>query len=302
MIKKILLTTILTAILTTAGAVDLSVDTSQTQQDVFDKSLSTKKSKDLKESQSEKESESLTKDISKSKSKEAVRIAQVDILNLISDFELNNLYPFNRCMILNNPKLPADFGITTEIEDGIIDTNFATLLDKAIQNNQYVSNVIYIDERALYDYVNCLNFYSAIIAQSLKTGELKGDIEDKEIKDLYLKAQKALTRAMTDRKFKVKFHKAIDTFTINSLKVKLDYEPSLSYNQISLYGQNFYGYTANSKKSISLTTAQKEDKTVSKDNSINLSRTKDVTFLDKNADTKDYSFKTNFSIRNYLPK
>ena len=107
---------------------------------------------------------------------------------------------------------------------------------------------------------------------------------------------------MTDRKFKVKFHKSIDTFTINALKIRLDYEPSLSFNQVSLYGENFHGYTANSRQSISLVTAIKEDKTTAKDNSINLSKTKDVTYLDKSADTNDYSFKTSFSMREYLPK
>ena len=301
--KKILTTIIISAILSTsASAVNMEVDTSQTQQDAFDKSISSKKSKDIKESQSNRESESFTKDVSDSTSKEVAKIAQVDILNFISELEMNKVYPFNKCQILNNPKLSSDFGITSEIDDGVIDTNFATLLDKAVQNNQYVSSVIGINEKALYDYVSCINYYSAVIAQALKTGELKGEIQDIEIKKTYERAKNALTKAMTDRKFKVKFHKSIDTFTINALKIRLDYEPSLSFNQVSLYGENFHGYTANSRQSISLVTAVKEDKTTAKDNSINLSKTKDVTFLDKSADTNDYSFKTSFSMREYLPK
>lgn len=156
--KKILTTIIISAILSTsATAVNMEVDTSQTQQDAFDKSISSKKSKDIKESQSNKESESFTKDVSDSTSKEVARIAQVDILNFISELEMNKVYPFNKCQILNNPKLSSDFGITSEIDDGVIDTNFATLLDKAVQNNKYVSNVVDIDEKDLYDYVSCIN-------------------------------------------------------------------------------------------------------------------------------------------------
>lgn len=304
--KKLILLTILTSIFSlNLSAVDLSIDSAETQQSNQDMSISAKKSKDIKESESNKESESYTKDISKAKSKEAVRIAQVDILNFLSELELNNVYPFSSCKVLNNPKLPADFGITSEVNDNEdIDLNLSTSLDKAVQNNAYVNSIsdLSFNEKKFYDYVNCLNFYSALVAQSLKTSEMKGEIEDAEIKDLYLKAQKALTRAMTEKKYKVKFHKAIDTYTINSLKVRLDYEPVLMFNQIELFGKSFYGYTANSKKSISLTTAKKEDRTASKDNSINLNRTKDITYTNKNADNTDYSFKTNFSIRNYLPK
>lgn len=283
--------------------VDLSIDTSNTEQSSSDTTTTSKKSKDIKESESNKESTSYTKDTSKSKSKEAVRLAQTDILNFIGELELNNVYPFSSCKIINAPKLPSDFNITSEDKEyNIIDVNLATLLDKAASNNSFVDSVITFKEVEFYDYVNCINFYGAIIAQSLKTSELKGEIEDEEIKELYLKTQKALQRAFENQKFKTKFHKSLDTLTINSLKVKLDYEPILMFNQITLYGQNYFGYTANSRKSISLTEAKKDDKTSSKDNSINLSRTKDVAYLNKSADNLDYSFKTNFSIRNYLPK
>lgn len=301
--KKIIAILTILGALISSSAVDLSVDTSNTEQSSSDTTTSSKKSKDIKESESNKESTSYTKDTSKSKSKEAVRLAQTDILNFLSEMELNNIYPFSKCKIINDPKLPADFGITSEdFAYDVIDLNLATLLEKAAQNNAYVDSVIDFKEVEFYDYVNCINYYGAIIAQSLKTSQLIGNIEDDEIKDLYLKTQKALQRAYQNKKYKTKFHKSTDTLTVNSLKIKLDYEPILMFNQINLYGQNFYGYTANSRKSISLTEAKKDDKTKAKDNSINLNKTKDITYMNKSSDNIDYSFKTNFSIRNYLPK
>jgi len=301
--KKLILTASF-ILATTVSAVDLSVDTSNTQQSNQDTSMSTKNSKDIKDSKSKKDSTSYSKDKSKAKSKEVSRIANVDILDYLAEQEEKGVYPFSECQVIANPKTQVDFGITAEDEDeDYIDTNLKTLLDNSAASNSVVSRTIDYDKLAFLDYLNCINFYGSVIGQSLKTGEIKSNITDREILKQHKKITKFLTKAYKNQRgYKIKFHKQVDTFQINRLKVKLDYEPTLDFNKIAIYGQNFFGYTANSRKTFTLTKSKKLDRTIAKDKSVNLTKTKDKTLSNKLANNKDYSTKTNFSIRNYLPK
>lgn len=304
---KILITLITAGVLSSAFAVDLSIDSSRTKQSNTDETISAKSSKDTKNSESKKESHSVSKDKSKAKSREVTRIESVRVKRYLKNLERKNVYPFGKCKILTKPKLPRDFNISFKDEFGIIDTYMKSILEASAQSNQFVhEEVLDFDEDTqlrFFDYINCINYYSSIEAQSYKTGKLKGYITDKEIKRNYESVQEFLADAVLYDDAKPRFNNSIDSYTFGALTVKLAYKPELHFNQIPLYSDSVYhGYSANQRRTVSITKSVKDDRTRSKDKSVNTSKSTDATLTEKFAKNKDYSFKTNFSIRNYLPK
>lgn len=306
--KKLITMLIFTGVFSSVFAVDLSIDTSKTNQSNKEQSISAKDSKDVKKSESKKDSTSYSKDKSKSKSKEVTKLESANVKRYIKTLERKNIYPFNKCKVLTKPKFAKDFGISYKDEElGIIDTGLKSSYEASAQSNQYVhEEVLDFDETnqlKFFDYVNCMNYYAGIQAQAFKTGELKGEITDKEILKTFNNVQEFLAEAVSYEDAKPRWNGAIDNFTFGALSLKLAYEPELFFNQVALYSKDsFHGYSANSKKTITLTKSKKKDRTRSYDDSINLSRSTDSTLTDKISGNQDYSFKTNFSIRNYIPK
>lgn len=277
-------------------AVDVSIDNSVSQKSDSDSSMSRKKSDDNKQTQGIRESKTSTSDKSHSKSFDLTKNGQVEMLEAIKDAEGRGIKPFSECAVLTHPKLVADFGLTSEDENGDIDTIFADILQKAAGNNASISSVG-ADEYDVKDYMNCVAYYGAIIADSLKHDEFSTDIRDKKIQATFEKIQADLANS------KCRFDKSTDAIVCRSVKLKIDYEPALSYSNIAIYSnQTYFGFSASDKVSTSSSQRLAFEAQTSKEKARTISMTKDKSITDKISSSKDTSAKTNFSPRNWLPK
>ena len=295
--KKILSVVAIATIMSTSLlAVDVSVDTSQSEKVDTDSSTSYKYGKDMKKTEGIRESQTSTSDKSHSTSTELSLSGQVEVLEAIKSAESRGIYPFSQCSVLSNPKLVADFGLTSEDEDGSIDTILADILQKAATNNASIVSAG-ADEYAIKDYINCVSFYGAIVADSLKYDSFSPTIRDEKIKKTFENIQKDLANS------KCRFDKSTDAIVCRSIKLKIDYEPAISYANIAIYSnQTYFGYSASNKVSDSKTRRLAFEAQKSKERARTKSLNQDVSFASKETISQDIATKTNFSPRNWLPK
>ena len=275
-------------------ATDFSVDTSQNIGSSVDKTKSEKESMDQKTNLTKRASTTKSKDKTDTESFELTKIEQTEILDKIMEFEENGVYPFSACKLLTNPKLLPDFGITSEKRNGDIDMYKAELLEKASKNSFPISRVG-AREKLVKDYLNCGAFYGGIIAQSMKTGKIDIDIEDKEIKRTYTRAKKYLAKKHC------RFDKSLENITCGPLKLVVAYDPQIFFANISLFNnQTFYGYSATERKTVSYSNRLAQEVSKSKERSSGTSRTKDISRNWKYNTGTESSAKTSFSPRNWI--
>jgi len=275
-------------------ATDFSVDTSQNNSVNIDKSNSEKEGMEQRTNLSKRASTTKSKDKTDTESYELTKIEQTEILDKIMDFEESGIYPFSACKLLTNPKLLPDFGITSETEDGYIDSYKADLLDKAAKNS-FALKRVRAKEKLVKDYINCGAFYGGIIAQAMKTGQIDTDITNKEIKRTYKKVQRFLGRTHC------RFDKSLENIACGPLKLSVGYEPQIFYSNISLFNnQTFYGYSANERKTVSYSNRLAQEVSKTKERSTGTSLSKDVTRNWKKGVGVESSAKTSFSPRNWI--
>lgn len=292
--KKLILPLMITFSVS-AFAVDTSVDTSQTENTNTENSMSYKKAKDLKDTKAEKESKTKTVDDTHSSSHEISRVDQASIMMKIKNSEKGGEFPFSECQVFTHPKLTKDFGLSAKMEDGSFDTYFADLLSKAATYNSPITEVN-ADQDEVKDYINCVSYYGAIVAQSIKTQAYSIDITDKDIKKMFKSIQKDLANS------DCVFDKSVDNIVCGAVNLKIAYKPSVEYANIPIYADNtFFGYSGSKKisdgnsvrnsKENQTSTEKMKSKSLTKDNSINV----------KEGTGEDQSAKTNFSPRSWLP-
>ena len=82
--------------------------------------------------------------------------------------------PFKSCRLFSSPPLAAEFGITAEIEPGVIDVYKAQYLEQAARSGSSTSGIL--NKKRWKNYLKCLGIYGAVIGQA--HDNLVADIKD----------------------------------------------------------------------------------------------------------------------------
>lgn len=294
--KTILSILTIAALASSSYALDMSSDSSQSQKSDIDDTMNYKKGKDSKRSQAERQSKTSTSDKSLTQSKELSVGEQYNLLSSIMVSEKTGEDPFSSCNVLTNPKLSADFGLSSEDEEGDIDSIFADILQKSANNNALISKVG-ADEYEVKDYINCAAYYGAIIAQGMKKGVYSTEIKDEKIQRTFEDFQIALSES------RCRFNGATTNIQCGSISLKIDTTPNVSFSGIPLYSdQTFFGYngktSVNKAKSQRIAFERQQQKETMRSTSIS----KDASLSFKATASEDVSSKTSFSPRNWLPE
>lgn len=197
--KKIVTALIIGSLSVQLFAVDLSHETGQDQSVKNDMSMSVKKSSDNKNSKRK----------FKSKIDSAAYSADV-----IYDPTSSYLTVAGECV--TTQKVPADFGLTAEIDDGIIDLNRKAYLDNGASQSMTVSQ-LGGDEEGIKKHIKCMIANSAIMAQSnldlikkLSGKSFSASQIDKMAIDEFQTVKK-----LTDRNIAVQFERSINSINKN---------------------------------------------------------------------------------------
>ena len=277
---------------------DYSAGSTQNLGNSTEKSINAKQGTESKVSKNLRKSKTKTKSKEKQKTVELSTFEAANILYELEDLENAGVYPFSVCKVLTNPKLPSNFGITSEEADGIYNPAYAELLNKAAQSNAPLS--VILDRQAIYklkDYLNCLGYYGAITAQALKTGKLNTKITDRQIKREYNIFKRNLARA------RCRFAGSTDTINCRNIFVKLSYDPVLEMNGVKIFDTNthtFYAYTSTTRKSITYSTRLALEMQKSKEKGYTDTTALDTTVSKKATSNIEQNSKSEFSMRDWL--
>ncbi|MEW6116377.1 MAG: hypothetical protein AB1553_05690 [Nitrospirota bacterium] len=288
-------------------ALDTSFETGKSSKEDKENSLSIKGNYEKKGSKGKKTGETTSKGIDKQDQEAIKSIGQAmsqsgaDVtlpleavfMSKIAELE-RNTEPFLSCRIATNPKLGRDFGLSAEIQPGVIEPYKADYLTKAAQSNNYIRDIA--DEQAIRAYRNCLASYGAVIAQSYlylaqDLDDLKASVgRDKEgaitvngigYDDFIILADAALKRALrglTNATVKgtyervindnapCQFDRSLENIKCGSSLVTLGSIPQLTASGVKIYGGSFMGFQGSYKlsKSWSYQDAIEKLKTTSK--------------------------------------
>lgn len=124
-----------------------------------EQSVQEKKGIEFKESRLSRTSSSLGKSYSVEISIDPIILAE------LAKYELNT-EPFSVCRLITLPPLPKDFGISAEVDKGLVDLYMAEYLQKAGQFNMSVKGIVRTEK--LKQYAICLALYSDIVASVLE--------------------------------------------------------------------------------------------------------------------------------------
>ena len=277
---------------------DYSAGSSQNLGNSAEKSINANQSTESKISKNLRKSKTKTKSKERTKTVELSTFEAANILYQLEDLENANVYPFSVCKVLTNPKLPENFGITSEEADGIYNPTYAELLNKAAQSNAPLSTIL--DRQDIYrlkDYLNCLGFYGAVVAQALKTGKLSKKITDTQIKREYNKFKRNLARSSC------RFAGSTDTINCRNIFVKLSYDPVLEMNGVKLFDTNthtFYAYTSTTRKSITYSTRLALEMQKSKEKGYSDTTALSTSVSEKATSNLEQNSKAEFSMRDWL--
>lgn len=279
--KKILSTIAVLALFTNAFAVDLSIAQDQNQSQKIDKSNSMNKTLNNSEATSKDKSHSRTSDTSNSEARSYTRLEQTDSLTALLALEMSGIEPFASCSILSEPKFASDFGLTCE-QNGMYNSAKCSTLDLAAKNNRKVVELIGKKRtEKMLEYADCSALYGGLIAQQLKTGKFSVSLNDKEIKNKFMKFSDNLDIDSC------KFYNNYQSVSCSSSSIIIDKEPTIELANIKLYSKdNYYGYSANKNisnssrysdsKSLSESKKRSEANDLSKSITMNQSMSQDV--------------------------
>lgn len=311
--KKIL--TILTILLaftsSNVSAMELSTSQGVTEKEDVDTSTNRKNAEEDRKSRSKRNSYTQALEKSNSKAIALVKIEQTDILEGLENLELrdienyengktNKLGFWGNCAIITNPKLPSDFGITAYDSDyDVIDNNLQSLIDNYAKSNTSILKVISKkQEKDLREYMNCLLAYGIVGAQSLVSGKFTLNITDKNIIRMNKTGRKNLKRNRSCR-----FHKSSDMIQCGSLKVHLDYEPTLLDKQISYFSKDRYlGLSGTETYTDTTNNSSRDEDSKTTESSYTNTKSTDRTTTTRVTDSQDKSTKTEISARGFFSK
>lgn len=288
---------------TSVFAFDISSDTSNSRNTGTEQSVNISNGKEYHLERSKGHNQSINRSISKSKSREVSLLNQVSIINDLKVLEEKGVQPYRECDILTHPKLLADFGITA-INNNFgmesVDTYKSDMLEKAARYNQPLSSVD-IDSTPIKNYINCVAFYGAIIAQGMKDNIKSGVIKDRQIKETFMSIQNDL------RDSTCRFAGDLHDIVCGDIRFTIGYEPKLFYLSYAIFdgalnGASFYGYTSSTRLNYSREKRHSWDTTQGVSQRFNHSRSYNTNQSEKVSGSLDTSYKTNFSPRNWMPE
>lgn len=172
--------------------------------------------------------------------------------------ELESAGKLGRCEIITHPKLPADFGLSSQIDEYTIDAVKAQYIEQQAKNNAVAPSGIKL-------YKNCMAFESAVIAQAhIYLMEMLGQAMDIEaIKSLAeLSVEKVLHVGIDDDninaiyqsikadKIPCRFNQSLHSFRCGATSLDLTSQ-KMTFGGIEIYGNKFYGYSGDYKVSAS---------------------------------------------------
>jgi hypothetical protein len=189
--------------------------------------------------------------------------------------------PFATCRVLTLPKLPRDFGLSPEKEDGWTDNVKASWLSQVASAGRPMAEVAGADEPGVRAYRDCVALYGVTIAQAtlllvedLKALpiEIQGDPRESATirgigyDDVQVLADAAVDRAagpggITDGFLKrllasvlddpvaCTFDGSLQNVRCGASKLGLSSAPTLTVGNVEVYGSSFAGLTASLKVS-----------------------------------------------------
>lgn len=142
---------------------------------------------------------------------DVTRSGDVVFLQTIAELEENGQPPFAACRIATRPLLPADFGLTAQLDANTIDTIMASWLQQAAASNAPLPPAAQV---GILAYRDCLAQYGAIIGQAylllednlkdvkaeiVSEGKAGGrSVKGLSLEDFELLAEDALRQAVKD--------------------------------------------------------------------------------------------------------
>jgi len=285
----------LVALATPAWPQSADVEGSKGQKKEETKTLEEKKSIEKRKSQSKRKGTSDTSGKDKTKSqavrdvRQAMNQQSVDLsrsldvifLQNIQEWERNGREPFKRCRITTRPSLPADFGLTAQLDANTIDTIMASWLQQAAASNAPLPADAQL---GILAYRDCIAQYGAIIAEAyLVLNEHLKDVKaqvkptqkdgllvrDLSLQDFELLAADALQEAVNhvetgdfldpqiQRTYanllgaqSCTWNGTVEQIRCGAAHITLSASPQLVFANIPIYGQGgYYGFRAEYKLS-----------------------------------------------------
>lgn len=186
-----------------------------------------------------------------------------------------NIPPFGSCKVFSNPRLPVDFGLSSEIKPGMIDTIKQSWLSGLAQSNAFIDRIADADE--IKQYKNCLAYYGAVIGQAylylqddlkrLKAGNKKANIVDvngigyddllvlaadainRSIKEIKSEAIKNIYERIINDNSRCQFDKTIENIKCGNVMLQISSKPQLTVANINWYGNGYAGLQGSFKVS-----------------------------------------------------
>lgn len=238
--KKLIIAVFLVFTATNVYALDTSVDTGTTQKSDKSKSLQEKKVKE----------------------KGTTTEVTIDLFTLylpsLLQFEKTDK-KFKECHVISKPLLLKDFNLTAEISPGVYDTIYASILKTAGESNSLINE--FINDKNIRRYRDCLAMYGAVIAQAYSN--LKADLDDIDTiskTDLTTLADisvhkisefndniRELYSAIIEDTTECQFNGSVSNIVCGYSFIIISAKPTLTLNQIDIYGAKFYGYSGSFK-------------------------------------------------------
>ena len=271
-----------------AYSLDIGIDTHREKRIDREKSLSTKDTEEQRTSSGTKNASTTTTGTDQNDQQiikhigQRMRNSNLDVTLSLGKVFLESLAmlepsePILKARLLTKPRQPADFGISAEIQPGVINTIKADLLNKAASSNSPVSSVgsngrlrLFRDSLALYGIIVAqayLNLSSDLaILDAGATRDKKGNIAVKNLgyDDFFILVDAALLKAVKNVKNKrlQRLYKAVITdktpcrfagsvteIQCGSSTMTISSKPSLTALGMTIFSQDgFAGFTGNFK-------------------------------------------------------
>lgn len=178
--------------------------------------------------------------------------------------------PWKSCRVLSHPLMPADVGLSWEIEPGDYDTIKADSLNQAAKVNDYIAN--FADEAKIKEYRKCLALYGAVIAASYQnlnsqlanvatTGvggiQIRGLGQNNFRAQAIMAVEKTISQPIGNKRIRGLYHQAVEdseacrfggdlnTIVCGGTQIILGPKPHLTVGGVELYGDQAYGLRGN---------------------------------------------------------
>ena len=285
-------------ITTNTYALEMSVGSSQGQGIDKKTDLSNSKSKTINKNKTTNKSNTKTKEKSVQKSKELTKVEQTGSLVALRALEKSNIEPFKSCQVLSKAKLVDDFGLGCRTRNGWANTGLCNHIGNAAKANMPLKEVISDSEIfKLKQYATCVSLYGGLIAQDMINEKFSVSLKNDELVRTFKDFSDALDS------YECRLAGSPDSIQCGSVLIKLGYEPSISYANISLYSpsQTFYGYSSRQMRNKSKRVANTFSLSKSKQKSLALNLSKTLNKSDSlNLSLKQDS-SANLSLSKFIP-